>query len=59
MSGTAKKLAEEVGVAMAGQQAGGGVYGDLFNFRGTSGPAPLLLILGRSLFFSHDVPAAG
>lgn len=43
MSGTAKRLAEEVGVAMAG---GGGVYGDLFNFRGTSGPAPLLIILG-------------
>lgn len=45
MSGTAKKLAEEVGVAMGGQQAGGS-YGDLFSFRGTSGPAPLLIILG-------------
>lgn len=46
MSGTAKKLAGEVGYAMQGGQ--GGSYGDLFNFRGVSGAQPLLLILGES-----------
>ena len=45
MSGTAKKLAGEVGYAMQGGQ--GGSYGDLFNFRGVSGAQPLLLILGE------------
>lgn len=45
MSGTAKKLASEVGYAMQPQSAGS--YGDLFNFRGVSGAQPLLLILGE------------
>ncbi|KAL7414882.1 Sec1 family-domain-containing protein [Mrakia frigida] len=45
MSGTAKKLASEVGYAMQPQSAGS--YGDLFNFRGVSGAQPLLLILDR------------
>ena len=48
MSGTAKKLASEVGYAMQPQSSGGGgSYGDLFNFRGVSGAQPLLLILGE------------
>lgn len=46
MSGVAKKLAEDVSFAM---HSSGGVYGDLFGFRGTSGPSPQLIILGMSL----------
>ncbi|CED82751.1 vacuolar protein sorting-associated protein 45 [Phaffia rhodozyma] len=45
MSGVAKKLAEEVGSAITDQS--GGVYGDLFGFKGTSGPAPVLIMLDR------------
>lgn len=44
MSGVAKKLAEELGAAITDQ---GGVYGDLFGFKGTSGPAPVLVVLGK------------
>lgn len=50
MSAMAKKLATEVSYTL---QSGGSSYGDLFSFKGTSGTAPVLLILGQSHSLYH------